>query len=175
MMWVVMIQKILFPTDLGLYTSYLLEHVALMAQAYQAEIHILHTIENRGVFAASLANKDGVTTEQNAGNATLMAAVKQHILSSLEDDLFCAGNPGLSQISGVHVAIGNTVDTILDKSGELEVDLIIMGSHGQDALSNNILGSVTHKILQLASVPVFMVPLARKNQQQHSFAFDRAL
>ncbi len=53
------------------------------------------------------------------------------------------------------------MDVIFQQVSDHNVDLLIVGSHGSDTESPNLLGSVTSRILQLSRVPVYMVPLVR--------------
>jgi nucleotide-binding universal stress UspA family protein len=52
-----------------------------------------------------------------------------------------------------------TMEKILEESGRLEADLIIMGSHHHGALYELLVGSVTHDVLKRASCPVLVIPV----------------
>ena len=54
---------------------------------------------------------------------------------------------------------GPTVDTILREARRLEIELIIMATHGHGAVFDLIVGSVSHDVLRHAQVPVVMVPV----------------
>ncbi len=56
-----------------------------------------------------------------------------------------------------HVSIGTPVEAIVQYAQEMRINQIIMGAHGQDALSALLLGSVVHKVLHLATMPVLIV------------------
>ena len=54
--------------------------------------------------------------------------------------------------------------TILETIKELEVDLVVMGTHGRHGVGHALLGSVAEKVVRLATVPVLTVhapPTAR--------------
>lgn len=53
---------------------------------------------------------------------------------------------------------GNTVDTILVEAADLDVDLIVVGSHGHGAMYQLLVGSISEGILQRSSKPVLVVP-----------------
>ena len=55
------------------------------------------------------------------------------------------------------VEIGNPSDVILEKSGELHANLVIMGSHGKTGLSRFIMGSVAETVVRKANCPVLIV------------------
>jgi nucleotide-binding universal stress UspA family protein len=54
--------------------------------------------------------------------------------------------------------MGSTVDTILESITDMEVDLVIMGSHGHGALYDLVIGSVSEEVIRRSSVPVLIVP-----------------
>ena len=51
----------------------------------------------------------------------------------------------------------STAEGIIETAEDLGCDLIIMGSRGRNELEGLFLGSVTHKVLTLAKVPVLVV------------------
>ena len=57
---------------------------------------------------------------------------------------------------------GSTVETIIGTAEKLDVDLIILGSHGRGAMYQLILGSVSAGVLHKSRLPVLVIP-TRKN------------
>ncbi len=55
-----------------------------------------------------------------------------------------------------HIHVGQPADVIVKLAGELDCELICMGSHGHGVLQNAILGSVASKVLHLAHIPVLI-------------------
>jgi nucleotide-binding universal stress UspA family protein len=53
---------------------------------------------------------------------------------------------------------GATVETILREASRLEVDMIVVGSHGQGALYHLLVGSVSEGVLRKSTCPVLVVP-----------------
>ncbi len=56
-----------------------------------------------------------------------------------------------------HVRIGNAAAEIAACAAELGCDAIVMGSRGLGAAGALVLGSVAHKVVHLASMPVTLV------------------
>ncbi len=56
-----------------------------------------------------------------------------------------------------HVSIGTPAEAVVQYAQEMQVNQIVMGAHGQDALSALLLGSVVNKVLHLATTPVLLV------------------
>ncbi len=84
-----------------------------------------------------------------------------------EEDLEHAANEDMQrvleefQLAGLKaessIEIGNPSDVILDKARELNVNLIILGSHGKTGLSRLLMGSVAEMVVRKAPCPVLIV------------------
>ncbi len=57
-----------------------------------------------------------------------------------------------------HVEIGEPALAIAGFAGTYHCEMIVMGTHGLGAVASFCLGSVSTKVLHLASVPVLLVP-----------------
>ena len=53
---------------------------------------------------------------------------------------------------------GATVGTILKEASDLDVDMIVVGSHGRGAMYQLLLGSVSKEILRKSRIPVLVIP-----------------
>jgi nucleotide-binding universal stress UspA family protein len=53
---------------------------------------------------------------------------------------------------------GPTVEYILKEASELEVDMIVVGSHGRGAVYQLLVGSVSEGLLRKSRCPVLVVP-----------------
>ncbi len=56
-----------------------------------------------------------------------------------------------------HVSIGTPSEAIVQYAQEQSVDQIVMSAHGQNSLSELLLGSVASKVANLAKMPVLLV------------------
>jgi nucleotide-binding universal stress UspA family protein len=57
---------------------------------------------------------------------------------------------------------GPPAKTLLEEAARLEVDMIIVGSHGRGALFRALLGSVSSGVIRHATCPVLVVPVTRE-------------
>ena len=53
---------------------------------------------------------------------------------------------------------GKTVDTILTEAADLDIDVIVVGSHGHGAMYQLLVGSISEGVLQRSSKPVLVIP-----------------
>ena len=159
-----MIQTILFATDMGIHTHYLLHHVNAVACQHDARVIIVHAIEPPGHLGDAVVQsylcEDSQREFQDEGIGRIISGVKSRIVDMLEEEFF-DGQQGLSKVRDVRVVAGKPVDVILKEVAGFNADMVILGSHGEATDGPNILGSVTSKVLQLSRVPVYMVPLVR--------------
>lgn len=56
-----------------------------------------------------------------------------------------------------HISIGTPAEAIVQYAKEQDIDQIVMSAHGQNTLSDLLLGSVVSKVLHLATMPVLLI------------------
>lgn len=158
-----MISTILFATDMGPQTPYLLHHVNSLALQQRASVQVVHAIEPPGHIGDALFSayvpSDSRQELESEGLERIIAGVRCSIVDMLEQ-AFMDGDHGLSKIRQVQVVAGKPVQVILDCAVDCGADMLILGSRGEGAPAA-MLGSVTSRVLQLSRIPVYMVPLAR--------------
>ncbi len=54
---------------------------------------------------------------------------------------------------------GDFADSILKSAKDLNVDIIVIGSHSRRWLTEILIGSVTEKVLHHSSIPLFIIPV----------------
>lgn len=158
-----MIKKILFATDLGAFTTHSLVHVESLARQYNAKISIIHAVPPIGELAAAVVRShcsDSVKQEvlQAPHIKGLLEVMREQIFDVLACDI-SGGTNIVSMVSDIIVVPGQPAAVILFEAERLGADLIVVGSHGVNALDGRMLGSVAAKVLQLAKIPVLMVPM----------------
>ena len=57
---------------------------------------------------------------------------------------------------------GDFAESILKTAKDLHVDIIVMGTHSRKWLENIVMGSVTEKVLNHTSIPLFIIPTKQK-------------
>jgi nucleotide-binding universal stress UspA family protein len=136
-----MFKHILVAIDGSAYSREALPAAVEMAKKFGSEILVLHVSEHdRG--------RSVVYSLETPAAATMMVA-------SAAEQLRDAGLVAKGQL--VDVAAGHVAKAIVETAEANGVDLIVMGSRGLSDVQGMMLGSVTHKVMQTAVIPVLVV------------------
>jgi nucleotide-binding universal stress UspA family protein len=144
-------KRILVPTDFSNYASYALKHAVDIAKQYQAEIHLLHVIDE--IIRQCLVDyclSDAVM-EQIAKESVKTSTEKLQQEALRVTDT----NPGV-EIS-YNVRQGVPYEEIMNEQAEKKIDLIVIASHGKTGSLKHLIGSVAEKVLKVAKSQVLLV------------------
>lgn len=136
--------KLLAAVDLSKASSYVIEAVHRVAMATDAEVVMLF-VETPLPSAPGLEYSPAAIETEPADTAELSAMVKQ-----LED---------VGVTASALVRQGHAARVVVDEARRLQVDLIVVGSHGHGLLFDALVGSVSAGILRHSPVPVLVVPV----------------
>ena len=85
-----MIRTILYPTDLGLYGTFLLQHVMALSEKYDAKVVAVHAVEPLGVFADAVLETyipdDMIHDLRQYGLPAVMDAIRQQVIEGFQDE-----------------------------------------------------------------------------------------
>ena len=162
-----MIKKIAFATDLGVLGPYVLCHALELSKQFNAKVDIIHVIEPMGVFAESILDiflpQEDLEHLRKEGVHDVIGAIKDRITDTMATEF--SGDDDESFLGEISVIRGQAADSILEYVDSHNIDLIVMGAHGEHGHIKGGLGSVASKVLQRSPVPVLMVPLSRMTNQ----------
>ncbi|VVO22353.1 universal stress protein [Pseudomonas fluorescens] len=162
-----MIRSMLYATDLGVYAPYVMQHALALARTFNADLYVVHAVEPMGLFAESVLqsylDEQALSEWHSQGLSTVMANIEQRVLDSFREELG-EGQQDLALIQSVRVFQGDPSQVILEQAQKLSVDLLILGSHSHGAGGETPLGRTAARVLQLAKVPVYMVPLLQRRR-----------
>ncbi|MFO2464071.1 universal stress protein [Pseudomonas sp. 15FMM2] len=162
-----MIRSMLYATDLGVYAPYVMQHALAMARTFKADLYVVHVVEPIGLFAESVLQSylddEALNDWQAQGLSRVMAGIEQRVLDSFREEL-ADGEQDLQLIRSVRVIQGDPAQAILAQAQKLSVDLLIVGSHSQGSGLATPLGRTAARVLQLATVPVYLVPLLQRRR-----------
>ena len=141
------IKSIMVPTDFSEHSRKALDYATAFARQFNAMIVLMHAIEP---LAYSADYGYGVVTLQEP-NEILLSNAKTHL-----------ANWGKTKESGDLFATpvlrtGTPHHEIVLCAKEMEIDLIIVGTHGYSGLNHVLLGSVAERVVRHAPCPVLVV------------------
>ena len=67
------------------------------------------------------------------------------------------------EVEEVVVEAASPHEAILKVADERQVDLIVMGTHGQTGFARAVIGSVAGRVIRHAKLPVVLVPLRARD------------
>jgi len=144
--------KLLVAVDLSEATQIIVDKVMELCRKYPTKIWIVHNAE---------PPPDVVEFKVDPLAARESLAKKFHKehcqIQEIADRLREAGTDATALL--VH---GPTVKTILKEALDLDVDMIVVGAHGRDAMHGLLVGSVSKGILRKSSHPVLVIPTRRR-------------
>jgi nucleotide-binding universal stress UspA family protein len=156
------LKNILFATDLGPHGPEIFKHAAGLAQQFGAKIYLIHVAEPLSEYAQSLVDTyvpDHVLESlRKEGYEKALSEMHRRLEAFCKDKLL-AGTEQL--IADMRVAEGFPAQVILEEAKRIGADIIVLGSHGQSALSEMLLGSVAHRVIMKSTLPVLLVPIKR--------------
>ena len=143
------IRTILCPVDFSDASRKAVRYAHEFAVSMGAAMFLLNVVEPRPMAVDLSLNYIPLEEDLEKAAETDLDALKNELLGE-----------GLKVESSVE--IGNPSDVILEKAAELDVNLVIMGSHGKKGLSRLIMGSVAETVVRKADCPVLIVKSAEK-------------
>jgi len=141
-----MYDDILFPTDDSVSTEATTEHAREIASGRDATVHVLYVIDDRSFLTLDDEMQSEVLDELRADGEAATDAVAVE----LEAD-------GIDVTTAL--ARGDPAEEILAYAKNAEIDLVTMGTRGDD-YTENMLGSTAQTVVSGSSVPVLTVPLS---------------
>ena len=136
------VKEILVPIDFSDVSGAALEFAKVIAEKFEAELHVLHVDDDPILNAPTTSDE-------------YRDELKAKLLAKL-NALFTDADRERFHVVPV-VRCGMATQTILDYVTESNVDLIVMGAKGRSALANMLLGSVAESLMQKAQCPVVTV------------------
>jgi nucleotide-binding universal stress UspA family protein len=151
-------KKILIAIDYNPTAQNIAETGYSLAKSMDAEVTLLHVVADYTYYSSldyspimgfdsfsnlGMLQTDTVTELQNAAEEYLKK-IRTHL-----------GDPAIKTI----VKDGDSGDAIIDAAKELNVDVIVMGSHSRRGLEKILMGSVAEKVLRNSRIPLFIIPV----------------
>lgn len=154
-------KKILIPVDFSKHSEYACKLTRKVAKKIEGEIHLIHMVELPSGFS------------DMASGANISIPESMMYIRKIKDKLLNYKNSYFSNFDNVYHAIRfqNPYEGIRDYSKKINADLIIMGSKGQTALEEILIGSNTEKTVRNSEVPVIITKKDNDNFKLKKLVF----
>ncbi len=143
--------RILAPIDFSDITDAVIERAAALANAFGGRIWLMHVVppdpEFVGYEAGPQSVRDAQAERYREEHRQLQERAEQLTASGVSCESL--------------LVRGVVVDEVLDHATRLNIDTIVLGSHGHGALYQLLLGSSTEAILRQSPCPVCIIPATR--------------
>ena len=157
-------KKILVTSDLTPNAEFAFKHAVMLGRRNDAKIYLLHVLPQIDSSMRSYISSVMGENRLEELEVNNMQKAKDELKHDLEDfaKKELANFPeDLARFAGAEVVFGHPVIKILETAERLDVDLIVMGTHGKGFIENTFLGSVAEKVLKKSTRPVFVIPLPK--------------
>jgi nucleotide-binding universal stress UspA family protein len=144
------LKSILYPTDFSEYSLAALPYAVGLVQQYHATLHCLHVVD--------LEHEQHLTSEYRVP-LEMPHVPKDKLLRTARVRLDRFITERLSKIDKVNSRLvsGAPFEEIIRHAVDHEIDLIVLGTHGQSTVDSMLLGSVARKVVAKAPCPVLTV------------------
>ena len=157
------IKKILFATDISMTAKFAARYACSIGHQFQARVWVMHVVPDTmeavsseaGMNLSSQLKKD----EKERLTHDAMVAAEERVIRRIrrtskkvmEEIPFC---PMAEE--NIIIKTGDPVEEIVATAEKGRFDLIIMGTHGQDEITDILLGSTAQGVIRHSKVPVLV-------------------
>ena len=140
--------KLLVGVDLAKSTEKVVKQAEELARSLSASVWLLHVAEPEPDFVGLDVGP------QHVRDSLSQEFHQEHVrIQSIADTLRSKGMEATALL-----VQGATAETILREAAKLQVDMIVLGSHGRGPVQQIMLGSASAGVLHKAECPVLIVP-----------------
>lgn len=144
-----MYDRILVPTDGSDGTTETLEHALGMARRYDTDVHAIAVVDER-----QFQQLEGETLYET------QTTLRENCERAVEEVASRVADEGIPVERVIREGVPS--QRIIEYATECGADVIVMGTHGRSAHERiATVGSVTQRVVENASVPVFVVHIGR--------------
>jgi len=145
------IKKVLIAMDYDQTSQKVAETGFSMATAMNAETILMHVISEQPVYYSAY-------TYMRELKVDILGDLKVSTQEFLNKTKKLLGDDSIKTI----LKEGEISETILQTAKELNVDVIVMGTHSRKWLENIIMGSEAANVLKDTTIPLFIVPTKKQ-------------
>ncbi len=157
-------KKVLIAVDYDTAAQKIVETGYSLAKSMGAQTVLLHVVSDYFYYSSldyspilgydSFSNlgalQTGTTEELHKAAQDYLDATKRHLGDATIETVVKEGDFG---------------DVILATAAELNIDVIVMGTHSRRGLDKMLMGSVAEKVLRHSAVPLFIIPTKEEEKK----------
>ncbi len=164
------IEKILYATDLSETAAHAYAYAVSLAHMYGASISILHVLSEFSgqEFVVNMINVDtwnDIKARHYAEARTNLIGKKRdnvavrEVLEAFSDQTKSEADDQKKASDEILIKNGAPAEVIVETAEELNCDLIVMGTHGQGAIADMLIGSTAKRVVGKSPIPVLVIRL----------------
>ena len=147
-------KNILVPVDGSMHAQNAVAYADDLADKCGSNLRLLHVMKSAGSGNVPEGLRELAKTENiDLTEYDVLHAEAQGILDQAAAKVTMCNRRQVTS----EIRIGDATDEIVQFGRDLGIDLIVMGSRGMSDLKGMLLGSVSHKVVQLADCPCLLV------------------
>lgn len=135
-----------------------------LAKSMNAQIILLHVVADYTYYSSlDYSPIMGFDSFSNLGilQTNTIAELQNAAYDYLDKTKKYLGDDSIQAI----VKDGDFGQAIVDSAKELDVDIIVLGSHSRRGLEKILMGSVAEKVLRNSPVPLFIIPVTENEKK----------
>jgi nucleotide-binding universal stress UspA family protein len=146
------LKKILMPTDFSPASEQAFKYAVKFAQQFDAELTLIHVLTPSPLSAADLTGVPAFSDKELDNAEKNLCDL---VTSAREEGVTCARST---------FRVGLATHEIVEAAKELDIDLIVIATHGYTGWKHLCIGSTAERVVRAARCPVFVV-----REKEHEF------
>ena len=166
----IQIKKILYATDLSESAAHAFAYAVSLANMYGAGISMLHVLVDfpGEEFITNMIDsktwKEIKNRHYSEARDQLISRRRDHValkevLEAFSEEARPEGETEGFVTDEILIRPGTPAEVIVETAKELNCDLIVMGTHGQSALAEVLIGSTARRVVRESPIPVLVIRL----------------
>lgn len=142
------LEKILLPTDMSEFSEHALRYACEFARRFDSELHLLNVVQD----VVAMVPEPGMAFPAPGEYMQELQQASREALDQLPDPQWVEG---VSIVRDVRV--GTPFVEVVRYAKAVDIDLIVIGTHGRGGLAHVLLGSTAERVVRKAPCPVLSV------------------
>jgi nucleotide-binding universal stress UspA family protein len=139
------LKHILFATDFSGVSEAALPYVTALSLRYGSTVHVAHVLP------------EVTFLRPGAPDPAVMGSIYEDAHSNAQEKIKRLSDRLRGYSHKTYIRHGNVSEKVAELVGELEIELLVLGTHGRTGLGKLVMGSVAEEIFRQAGCPVLSV------------------